>query len=88
MGQRKDAVLQRSLGGVQHAALEQRTRQACARYPNMRIFDWASVARPGWFISDGIHYTSAGYAARAQLIAGALAKAFPGGGHSHGCVVR
>lgn len=63
-------------------------RQACARYPNMRIFDWASVARPGWFISDGIHYTSAGYAARAQLIAGALARAFPGGGHSHGCVVR
>ena len=39
-------------------------RQACARYPNMRIFDWASVARDSWFISDGVHYTSTGYAAR------------------------
>jgi hypothetical protein len=50
------------------------------RYPNMRIYDWASVARPGWFISDGIHYTSNGYAHRALLIADALAAAFPAGG--------
>jgi hypothetical protein len=62
-------------------------QQACARYPNMRIFDWAAVARPHWFISDGTHYTSVGYAARARLIAGALAKAFPGSGQSPGCVV-
>jgi peptidoglycan/LPS O-acetylase OafA/YrhL len=62
--------------------------RACARYPNMRIFDWASVARPGWFISDGVHYTSAGYAARARLIAAALAQAFPANGRSGGCVVR
>ena len=41
-------------------------RRACASYPNMRIFDWAAVASPGWFIPDGIHYTSAGYAARRQ----------------------
>ena len=34
---------------------------AC-RYPNMRIYDWAAVARDGWFIEDGIHYTSPGYA--------------------------
>jgi len=61
---------------------------ACARYPNLRIFDWAAVARRKWFISDGIHYTSAGYAARAQQIADALARAFPLGGHSQGCVVR
>jgi peptidoglycan/LPS O-acetylase OafA/YrhL len=61
--------------------------KACPKYPNMRIFDWASVARHGWFISDGIHYTSAGYKARAQLIADALAKAFPQSGHSSGCVV-
>jgi len=51
--------------------------RACARYPNMRVYDWASVARRRWFISDGIHYTSAGYAARSRLIAGALAEAFP-----------
>jgi peptidoglycan/LPS O-acetylase OafA/YrhL len=61
--------------------------KACPKYPNMRIFDWASVARHSWFISDGIHYTSAGYKARAQLIADALAKAFPQSGHSSGCVV-
>jgi lysophospholipase L1-like esterase len=63
-------------------------RQACARYPHMRIFDWASVARSRWFIPDGIHYTSAGYAARAKLIAAALARAFPATGQSPGCVVK
>src|SRR5205085_4782348 len=63
-------------------------RAACARYPNMRIFDWASVAKNRWFISDGIHYTSAGYAARARLIAAALATAFPAAGASPGCVVK
>jgi len=60
---------------------------ACAKYPNMRIYNWASVVRSSWFISDGIHYTSAGYAARARLIADALAQAFPAGGHSTGCMV-
>jgi peptidoglycan/LPS O-acetylase OafA/YrhL len=50
---------------------------AQSRYPNMRIYDWASVVQPQWFISDEIHYTSAGYAARAELIADALAAAFP-----------
>jgi peptidoglycan/LPS O-acetylase OafA/YrhL len=61
--------------------------QACARYPNMRIFNWAAQARPRWFIDDGIHYTSAGYAARAHKIAVALARAFPATGQSPGCVV-
>jgi peptidoglycan/LPS O-acetylase OafA/YrhL/lysophospholipase L1-like esterase len=51
--------------------------QACPRYPNMKVFNWAAFARPQWFISDGIHYTSAGYAARSNLIATALAYAFP-----------
>lgn len=62
--------------------------QACHQYPNLRIFDWASVAQDGWFISDGIHYTSAGYAARAHLIAGALARAFPRSGSSTSCVIH
>ena len=62
--------------------------QACHRYPNLRIFDWASVARDGWFISDGIHYTPGGYAARAHLIARALARAFPGSGPSASCIIR
>jgi peptidoglycan/LPS O-acetylase OafA/YrhL/lysophospholipase L1-like esterase len=61
--------------------------QACARYPNMRIFNWAAQVEPRWFIDDGIHYTSAGYAARAHKIAVALARAFPATGPSPGCVV-
>lgn len=51
--------------------------QACASYPNMRVYDWAAAAKDSWFISDGIHYTSAGYQARAYLIASALAAGFP-----------
>jgi peptidoglycan/LPS O-acetylase OafA/YrhL len=64
--------------------------QECSRYPNMRVFDWASAVQDGWFIPDGIHYTSAGYAARGRLIARALAQAFPASGEtsSSGCVVR
>jgi lysophospholipase L1-like esterase len=47
------------------------------QYPNMRIYDWPAVAKPSWFISDGIHYTSTGYEHRAKAIANALAAAFP-----------
>ena len=65
--------------------------QACARYPDMRVYDWAADAQSSWFIADGIHYTSAGYAARAHLIAQALAAAFPASGHHApqrpGCLV-
>jgi hypothetical protein len=46
----------------------------------MRVYDWASVVKNSWFISDGIHFTSRGYAARAHRIASALAAAFPRGG--------
>jgi peptidoglycan/LPS O-acetylase OafA/YrhL len=56
---------------------DQALLRACPRYPNMRVYDWASVARRPWFISDGIHYTSPGYAQRSHDIAQALAKAFP-----------
>jgi peptidoglycan/LPS O-acetylase OafA/YrhL len=75
--------------------------RACAGYPNMRVYDWAAAAKTSWFITDGIHYTSTGYAARAGLIARALAKAFPdrgpaaltgstdqvGDGHPPSCLV-
>ncbi len=64
---------------------------ACAAYPNMRVYDWAADVRDEWFIEDGIHFTSPGYAARAQLIAQALAHAFPERGETEGgarnCVV-
>jgi hypothetical protein len=48
-------------------------------YPNMRLYNWPAVVRSSWFINDGIHYTSYGYQQRAQLIADALAAAFPAG---------
>lgn len=64
---------------------------ACAAYPNMRVYDWASDVKDAWFIEDGIHFTSPGYAARSQLIAQALAHAFPAKGKTEGgsknCVV-
>jgi peptidoglycan/LPS O-acetylase OafA/YrhL len=58
--------------------------RACATYPEMRIYDWAADVKDEWFIEDGIHFTSPGYAARAQLIAQALAHAFPAKGTSEG----
>ena len=62
----------------QHGDVGQHVVKACARYPNMRVFNWAApLAKAKWYISDGIHFTSAGYAARARLIAEALARAFP-----------
>ena len=61
---------------------------ACRRYPNMRVYDWSSAAKDKWFISDGIHYNTPGYAARARLIAAALATAFPAEGEHSSCVVR
>jgi len=62
--------------------------RALAKYPNMRIFDWSAVARPSWFLSDGIHYNSAGCAIRAKAIADALARAFPRNGPSAAKIVR
>jgi peptidoglycan/LPS O-acetylase OafA/YrhL len=50
---------------------------ACDHYPNMRIYDWAADVKDRWYIPDGIHFTSEGYAARGRLIADALLEAFP-----------
>ncbi len=73
---------------TQMAKWNQALLSACARYPNMRVYDWASVAQDSWFINDGIHYTTTGYANRAHLIAAALAAAFPAGNQaSTSCVV-
>jgi hypothetical protein len=52
-------------------------REACDSYPNMRIYNWAADVQDKWFIPDGIHFTSEGYAARGRLIADALLEAFP-----------
>ncbi len=53
--------------------------KACRRYPNMRVYDWADDVRDSWFIQDGIHFTTPGYAARAKFIAQALLDGFPSG---------
>ncbi len=52
-------------------------REACDHFPNMRIYNWAADVKDDWFIPDGIHFTSEGYAARGRLIADALLEAFP-----------
>jgi peptidoglycan/LPS O-acetylase OafA/YrhL len=65
-------------------AWDEELDKACAAYPNMRIYNWAAGVKDEWFIEDGIHFTSPGYAARAQLIAQALAHAFPAEGKSEG----
>jgi peptidoglycan/LPS O-acetylase OafA/YrhL/lysophospholipase L1-like esterase len=62
---------------------------ACPAHPNMRVYDWASVVQDQWFIDDGIHFTTPGYAARARDIADGLANAFPGTGDpSSECLVQ
>ena len=55
----------------------QALQQALPSYPNMRLYNWPAVVQTSWFINDGIHYTSDGYAHRGQDIAEALAEAFP-----------
>ena len=62
---------------------------ACDRYPNLRVYDWRTEVKDGWFISDGIHFSTSGYRERAHRIALALASAFPAGGTpAPGCVVH
>ena len=61
--------------------------RSLAAYPNMRIFNWAAVAQPGWFLPDGIHYNQVGCAIRAHDIAAALARAFPASGRSASRIV-
>jgi len=61
--------------------------EVCPKYPNMRVYNWAAEVRTKWYISDGIHFTSLGYKHRAQMIAEALARAFPATGHASGCLV-
>lgn len=50
--------------------------RAAARYPNLRIYDFARETQPGWYI-DGIHYNETGLVQRNRLFATALATAFP-----------
>jgi len=52
--------------------------KALARWPNLKVFDWASLAAKGVApFSDGIHHTTAGYAVRNKAIAEAYVGMFP-----------
>jgi peptidoglycan/LPS O-acetylase OafA/YrhL len=63
--------------------------QACARYPNMRVFDWASEVQDDWYLADEIHPNDPGSKQRAARMAKALAVAFPKDRPSPpGCLVR
>ena len=73
---------------VNEQAWDKTLVKALAKYPNLRIFNWSAIARPGWFLSDGIHYNTPGCAIRAKAIANALARAFPLYGHSTSRIVR
>jgi hypothetical protein len=55
-------------------------RDATKSYPNLMVYDWASVAQPNWFSSDGIHYTPEGFREMARLIPTELAKVLPRAG--------
>jgi hypothetical protein len=61
---------------------------ALHKYSNLRILNWAAVAKPSWFLPDEIHYNPVGCAMRARVIADGLARAFPLGGASKAKIVR
>lgn len=78
-------------GNDKMAAWNEDLLEACERYPNMRVYDWASRVKDEWFVEDGIHFTSEGYEIRAKAIADALPKAFgiwPSFWGQGGCLVR
>jgi hypothetical protein len=87
-----DVVTLLSSGPYAESAMEHWNHDllsACLRYPNMRVYDWASHAKRRWFIPDGIHYYSPGDVARSHDIAKGLVRAFPDGrAASAGCLVR
>ena len=83
---------QRTSGPYKQAGSEKWTEaltKACTRYPNMRIYDWAAEVKDGWFIDDGIHFSTTGYRERGKRTARALALAFPKDAPTPpGCLIR
>ena len=57
--------------GVSYEGYNRVLRRAAITFANFRVFDWQALARahPGWFGSDGVHPTAAGYRARAAALA-------------------
>ena len=59
--------------GVSYAAANRRLKQLAASNPRLRVVPWAETSRanPSWIAGDGVHATSTGYRARAQMYADA-----------------
>ena len=57
--------------GVSYAGYNRALDAIAAGNGNLRVFDWAAMARihPSWFGSDGVHPTMTGYRARAAAMA-------------------
>ena len=57
--------------GISYEGYNRVLRAAAGRYANLRVLDWAAMARahPGWFGRDGVHPTATGYRARAAATA-------------------
>ncbi|WP_226995617.1 SGNH/GDSL hydrolase family protein [Gordonia phthalatica] len=51
-------------------------KRATARYPNLRVFDFARYPKPSWYV-DGVHYTEDAMIQRNRLFALGLATKFP-----------
>ncbi len=51
-------------------------KRATARYPNLRVFDFARYTEPSWYV-DGVHYTEGAMIQRNRLLASGLANSFP-----------
>jgi hypothetical protein len=59
--------------GVSYAAANRLLEQLAAQNPRLRVVPWADTTRanPSWLGRDGVHATSTGYRARAQMYADA-----------------
>ncbi len=59
--------------GVSYAAANRMLKQLATQNPRLRVVPWAetTAANPSWLGRDGVHATSTGYRARAQMYADA-----------------
>jgi lysophospholipase L1-like esterase len=73
------AIVRPPYNGVSYAGYNRALERIARSRPNLRVFDWVSMARthPSWFGSDGVHPTATGYRARAAAIA-RLVRGCPG----------
>ena len=57
--------------GVSYSGYNRALEAIAPRHANLRVFDWAAMARahPSWFGSDGVHPSMTGYRARAAATA-------------------